>query len=61
MKMGGEGGLKRTYLEGKLDGLEESDKPKLVKLLPCLGINLDVLGRLMGVLNSPKRQLRAVI
>ena len=48
-------------MEGKWYGLEESEKPKLVKVLPCLGINLDLLGRLMGVLNSPKRQIRAVI
>ena len=46
-------------IEGKWDGVEESDKPKMVKGVNRLGKNLDALGRLKEALNSPKRQLRA--
>ena len=41
--------------------MKESDQPKMVKGVPRLGNNLDLLGRFTEALNPPKRQLRAGI
>ena len=48
-------------MEGKWYGLEESEKPKLVKGVPRLGNNLEALGRLTKVSKPTKGQIRTGI
>ena len=49
------GSLKIAEIESKWDGVEESDKPYLLKVVPWLGKKLDALERLTDAVNPTWR------